>query len=66
MAVTTLHDSPAPANLEQRTLDTKSPHRGPFYRANASRPRRAARRAQAIAPGFALALAVAAAATVVG
>jgi uncharacterized integral membrane protein (TIGR00698 family) len=33
---------------------------------NASRPRRAARRARAIAPGFALALAVAAVATVVG
>src|SRR5262249_58254891 len=56
MAMTALHDSPAPANLEQRTRDTK----GPWYPANASRPRLAARRAQAIAPGFALALAVAA------
>jgi uncharacterized integral membrane protein (TIGR00698 family) len=64
--MTALHDSPAPANLEQRTRDTKSPPRGPLYPANASRPRRAARRAQAIAPGFALALAVAAVATVVG
>jgi len=36
------------------------------YGASASRPRRAARRAQAIGPGFALALAVAAVATVVG
>ena len=39
---------------------------GPLHPAGASRPRRAARRAQAIAPGLALALAVAAAATVVG
>jgi uncharacterized integral membrane protein (TIGR00698 family) len=37
-----------------------------LHPANASRPRRAARRARAIAPGFALALAVAAVATVVG
>ena len=37
-----------------------------MYPANASRPRRAARRAQAIAPGLALALAIAAAATVAG
>ena len=66
MAMTVLHDSPAPANLEQRTRDTKSPQWGPLYPANVSRPRRAVRRAQAIAPGFALALAVAAVATVVG
>jgi uncharacterized integral membrane protein (TIGR00698 family) len=66
MAMTALHDSPAPANLEQRTRDTKSPQRGPWYPVNTSRLRRAARRAQAIAPGFALALAVAAVATVVG
>lgn len=64
--MTALHDSPAPANLEQRTLDTKSLRPGPLFPANASRPRRAARRAQAIAPGVALALAVAAVATVVG
>lgn len=64
--MTALHDSPAPANLEQRTRDTKSPQWGPLYPANVSRPRRAGRRAQAIAPGFALALAVAAVATVVG
>ena len=64
--MTALHDSPAPANLEQRTWDTKSLQRGPLYPANASRLRRAARRAQAIAPGLALALAVAAVATVVG
>ena len=64
--MTVLHDSPAPANLEQRTRDAKSPQRDPRHPANASRPRLAARRAQAIAPGFALALAVAAVATVVG
>ena len=64
--MTALHDSPAPANLEQRTRATKASQRDPLYPANASRPRRAARRAQAIAPGFALALAVAAVATVVG
>ena len=64
--MTALHDSPAPANLEPRTWNTKSLQPGPLYRANASRPRRAARRAQAIAPGLALALAVAAVATVVG
>ena len=64
--MTALHDSPAPANLEQRTRDTESLQPGPLYPANASRPRRAARRAQAIAPGLALALAVAAVATVVG
>jgi uncharacterized integral membrane protein (TIGR00698 family) len=66
MAMTALHDASAPANLEQQSRDTKSPRRGPLYPANASRPRRAARRAQAIAPGFALALAVAAAATMAG
>ena len=64
--MTALHDSPAPANLEPRTWDTKSLQPGPLYPAHASRPRRAARRAQAIAPGLALALAVAAVATVVG
>jgi len=64
--MTVLNDSPAPANLEQRTRDAKSPQRDPRHPANASRPRLAARRAQAIAPGFALALAVAAVATVVG
>jgi uncharacterized integral membrane protein (TIGR00698 family) len=64
--MTALHDSPAPANLELRTRYSKSPQRGPSYPANASRLRLAARRAQAIAPGFALALAVAAVATVVG
>ena len=64
--MTALHDSPAPANLEQRTRDAKSPRRGPWHLGNTSRPRLAARRAQAIAPGFALALAVAAMATVVG
>ena len=64
--MTALHDSPAPANLELRTRYSKSPPRGPSYPANASRPRLAARRAQAIVPGFALALAVAAVATVVG
>jgi uncharacterized integral membrane protein (TIGR00698 family) len=66
MAMTALHDPPAPANLEQPTRDTRSPQQDPAYRANAARPRRAARRAQAIAPGLALALAVAAVATVVG
>ena len=64
--MTALHDSPAPANLEQRTCDSESLQLGPLEPANASRPRRAARRAQAIAPGLALALAVAAVATVVG
>ena len=72
--MTALHDSPAPASLEQRTRDTKGPQRDSWYPANASRrypanasrPGRVARRAQAIAPGFALALAVAAVATVVG
>jgi uncharacterized integral membrane protein (TIGR00698 family) len=64
--MTALHDSPAPANLEQRPRPTESSGRGPLYPAGTSRPRRAARRAQAIAPGVALALAVAAVATVVG
>ena len=64
--MTALHDSPAPANLEQRTWDTKSLRPGPLFPANASGLRRTARRAQAIAPGLALALAVAAVATVVG
>jgi uncharacterized integral membrane protein (TIGR00698 family) len=64
--MTALQDSPAPANLEPRTRDIKSPQPGPLYPANTSRPRRAARRAQAIAPGFALALAIAAVATIVG
>jgi uncharacterized integral membrane protein (TIGR00698 family) len=64
--MTALHDPPAPANLEQRTRDTESFQRDPLYPANTSRSRRVARRAQAIAPGFALALAVAAMATVVG
>jgi uncharacterized integral membrane protein (TIGR00698 family) len=64
--MTALHDSPALADLEQRTRDTKAPQRGPLDPANASRSRLAARRAQAIAPGLALALAVAAVATVVG
>ena len=64
--MTALQDSPAPANLEPRTRDTKGAQRDPLYPANTSRPRRAARRAQAIAPGLALALAVAAVATIVG
>ena len=64
--MTALQDSPAPANLEPRTRDIKSPQPGPLYPANTSRPRRVARRAQAIAPGFALALAIAAVATIVG
>jgi len=62
MAMTALHDSPAPANLR----DTKSLQRSPLYPADASRPRNAVRRAQAIAPGFALALAIAVVATIVG
>jgi uncharacterized integral membrane protein (TIGR00698 family) len=61
-----LHDAPAQANLEQRTRDTESPRRGPLDPANTSRPRRAVRRAQAIVPGFTLALAVAAVATMAG
>jgi uncharacterized integral membrane protein (TIGR00698 family) len=64
--MTALHDSPAPANLDQQTRDTNSPQRDPSCLPNASRPRRAARLARAIAPGFALALAVAALATAVG
>jgi uncharacterized integral membrane protein (TIGR00698 family) len=62
MAMTALHDSPAPANLR----DTKSPPRSPLYPADASRPHNAVRRAQAIVPGFALALCIAAVATIVG
>ena len=64
--MTALQDSPAPANPEPWTRDTAGSQRDPLYPANTSRPRRAARRAQAIAPGFALALAVAAVATIVG
>ena len=64
--MTALHDSPAPTNLERRTWDAESIQRGPLFPPHPSRPRRAARRARAIAPGLALALAVAAAATVVG
>jgi uncharacterized integral membrane protein (TIGR00698 family) len=64
--MTALHHAPAPADLEQRARDTESLERGPSYPAAASRPRRAARGAQAIAPGLGLALAVAAAATVMG
>lgn len=60
--MTALHDSPAPADLR----DIKSPQRSPLYPADASRPRKAVRRVQAIAPGFALALAIAGLATVVG
>jgi uncharacterized integral membrane protein (TIGR00698 family) len=70
MVMTVLHNSAATraatASPEQQTRDAKSPQRGPLYPASDSRPRRAARRARAIAPGFALALAVAAVATVVG
>ena len=62
MAMTALHDSPAPANLR----DTKSPQWRPVYLADASRPGNAVRRAQAIAPGVALALAIAVMATIVG
>ncbi|HEX3515159.1 MAG TPA: putative sulfate exporter family transporter [Trebonia sp.] len=68
--MTALHNSSAAraatADPKQQMGDTKSPQRGPLYPTNASRPRRAARGARAIAPGFALALAVAAVATVVG
>jgi uncharacterized integral membrane protein (TIGR00698 family) len=64
--MTVLHHAPAPANLEQRARDAESLERGPSYPAATSRPRRAARGAQAIAPGLGLALAVAAAATVMG
>jgi uncharacterized integral membrane protein (TIGR00698 family) len=69
MVMTVLHGSAArdaaTASPERQTLDAISPQRGQSHPANASRPRRAARRARAIAPGFALALAVAAVATVV-
>jgi uncharacterized integral membrane protein (TIGR00698 family) len=68
--MTALHNSSATraaaADPGQRMRDTKSPQTGPLYPADASRPRRAGLRARAIAPGFALALVVAAAATVVG
>ena len=64
--MTVLHHAPAPVNLGQRARDTESPEQGPSYPAAASRPRRGARGAQAIAPGLGLALAVAAAATVMG
>lgn len=64
--MTALHDSPARSNLDQRTRDTNSPLRDVSYPPNASRPLRAAHLARAIAPGFALALAVAAMATAVG
>ena len=64
--MTALHDASAPrGDLEQRTRIPRAPA-GPLYPADACRPRRAARRARAIAPGFALALAVAAVATIVG
>ena len=56
--MTALHDSSA--------TRAASAAPGPLYPTNAARPRRAVRRARAIAPGFALALAVAAVATVVG
>jgi uncharacterized integral membrane protein (TIGR00698 family) len=62
MAMTALHDSPAPVNLR----DIKSPQRSPLYPADGSRPRNAVGRVQAIGPGFALALAIAAVATIVG
>jgi len=64
--MTALDSSAATAHPRQQPLDTKSPPLGPLSPASDSRPRRAARRARAIAPGFALALAVAAVATVVG
>jgi uncharacterized integral membrane protein (TIGR00698 family) len=64
--MTALHSSAATVHPGQQTRDTESPQRGPLYPTGDSRPRRAARRARAIAPGFALALAVAAVATVVG
>ena len=59
----------AAANSAQQMWDTKGPQRGTLYPTNASGSRRTAvigERARAIAPGFALALAVAAVATVVG
>ena len=64
--MTARHSSAATAHPGQQARDTESPQRGPLYPTGDSRPRRAARRARAIAPGFALALAVAAVATVVG
>jgi len=66
--MTALQNPAAPPAPGQRTRDTTSPPRDPSYPADAdaSAPRRVARRAQVIAPGFALALAVAAVATVVG
>ena len=64
--MTALHSSAAKAHPKQQTRDTKCPKRGPSSPTSDSRPRRAARRGRAIAPGFALALAVAAVATVVG
>ena len=63
--MTALDSSAATAHPRQQTLDAKSPPLSPLSPASDSRPRRAARRARAIAPGFALALAVAAVATVV-
>jgi uncharacterized integral membrane protein (TIGR00698 family) len=59
----------AAANSAEQMRDTKGPQRGTLYPANASGSHRAAvigERARAIAPGFALALGVAAVATVVG
>jgi uncharacterized integral membrane protein (TIGR00698 family) len=59
----------AAANSAQQMRDTKGPQRGTLYPGNASGSHRAAvigERARAIAPGFALALGVAAVATVVG
>jgi uncharacterized integral membrane protein (TIGR00698 family) len=68
--MTALHHSAATraatASPERQTRDAESPEQGPSRPASASRPARAARRARAIVPGFALALAVAAVATVVG
>jgi len=63
--------APAPAKraAAEQMRDTKGPQRGTLYPGNASGSHRAAvigERARAIAPGFALALAVAAVATVVG
>jgi uncharacterized integral membrane protein (TIGR00698 family) len=60
--------APAP-DPAQQTWDTKGPQRGTLYPGNASGSHRGVvigERARAIAPGFALALAVAAVATVVG
>ena len=63
--------APAPAKRApaEQMWDTKGPQRGTLYPSNASGSHRAAvtgERARAIAPGFALALAVAAVATIVG